>query len=34
MVMFLDLIGAFDEVMRTSIRAMADGADPEVLAIV
>ena len=33
-VMFLDLIGAFDEVMRTSIQAMADLADPEVTAIV
>ena len=33
-VMFLDLIGAFDEVMRTSIRAMADLADPEVSTIV
>ena len=33
-VMFLDLIGAFDEVMRTSIQAMADQADPEVSTIV
>ena len=33
-VMFLDLIGAFDEVMRTSIQAMADLADPEVSTLV
>ena len=32
--MFLDLFGAFDEVMRTSIQAMADLADPEVSIIV